>query len=243
MNNFQRSFGFGTLPVVVKNLIIINVIVFIGSLIILSKNEYLYNLLIVHYFQSDLFRPHQLVTAMFMHASFGHLLGNMLGLWVFGSMLENVWGPKKFLIFYMVCGLGANVCDQIYLFLKYYSEISVLQQQLEGARGLMESEMILTRLMELKRDAFSYASLGASGAVYGLIMGAALLFPNTELYLYFMIPIKLKYLAIIYGAIEVFAAMSSGGSGDNIAHLVHLGGMLFGFILIMIWRRDRRNFY
>ena len=243
MNNFQRSFGFGGLPLVVKNLIIINVIVFIGSLLILAKNEYLYNLLIVHYFQSDLFRPHQLVTAIFMHASFGHLLGNMLGLWVFGSMLENVWGPKKFLIFYMVCGIGANVCDQVYLFFKYYSEIEHLQRQYENARGILESELILTRLAELKREALNYASLGASGAVYGLIMGAALLFPNTELYLYFMIPIKLKYLAIIYGVIEVVAAMNSGQYGDNIAHLVHLGGMLFGFILIMIWKKDRQRFY
>jgi membrane associated rhomboid family serine protease len=243
VNNFQRSFGFGSLPMVVKNLIIINVIVFIGSLLILAKNEHFYNLLIVHYFQSELFRPHQLVSAMFMHGSFGHLLGNMLGLWVFGSMLENVWGPKKFLIFYMVCGLGANVCDQVYLFLKYYPEISSLQSQLETVKGLAESEVIMSKLIEVKQEALSYASLGASGAVYGLIMGAALLFPNTELYLYFMIPIKLKYLAIIYGAIELFAAMKTGGSGDNIAHLVHLGGMLFGFILIMLWRRDRSQFY
>ena len=228
---------------VVKNLIIINVIVFLASILLLSKNEHLYNLLIVHYFKSEFFRPHQLVTAIFMHASFGHLLGNMLGLWVFGSMLENAWGQKKFLIFYMACGLGANFCDQIYLFFKYYLPISSLESQIENAAYLIDSSPMLNRLIELKSDALSYASLGASGSIYGLIMGAALLFPNTELYLYFMIPIKLKYLAIIYGVVELFSAMNTGGRGDNIAHLVHLGGMLFGFILIMIWRKDRRNFY
>lgn len=241
MYNNYRPYGFGGLPVVVKNLLIINVLVFIFSILIQDSHPQINELLVVHYFQSDSFRPHQLVTAMFMHAGFGHLLGNMIGLWVFGSMLENVWGQKRFLIFYMVCGLGANVCDQIYLAFKFIPQINQLEALYDSTPGLTlyDKESIRQAIISIKE---SYASLGASGAVYGLIMGAALLFPNTEIYLYFMIPVKLKYLAIFYGLLELSSAVRPL-RGDNVAHLVHLGGMLFGFILITIWKKRRDEFY
>jgi membrane associated rhomboid family serine protease len=241
MSYEYRPNGFGGLPVVVKNLLIINVLVYVISLFLLSQAPRIFELLIVHYFQSDDFRPHQLVTAMFMHSpnGFGHIFGNMFGLWIFGSMLERVWGAKRFLIFYIVCGLGANICDQIYLYFKFTPVINELMLAMEKAGNYVEAEQY-NQLIQSVKD--SYASLGASGAIYGLIMGAAMLFPNTQLYLYFMIPIKMKWLAIIYGAIELYAVINTV-PGDNVAHLVHLGGMLFGFVLIKIWSRDKRHFY
>ncbi len=240
MYNQYRPYGFGGLPIVVKNLLLVNVLVFVFSVLMQESHPEINNLLIVHYFQSVDFRPHQLVTAMFMHAGFGHLLGNMIGLWVFGSMLENVWGQKRFLIFYMACGLGANLCDQLYLATKYIPQINQLEALLINPNlSDFENESVRQAIISIKEG---YASLGASGAVYGLIMGAAMLFPNTMIYLYFMIPVKLKYLAIFYGLIELTSAMSRM-PGDNVAHLVHLGGMLIGFILIMIWKKKRDEFY
>ncbi len=239
MSYQYRPSGFGRMPMVVKNLLIINVVVFLLTMILQGKAPRIIEMLIVHYFQADDFRPHQLVTAIFMHAGPGHLIGNMFGLWVFGSMLENVWGPKRFLIFYIVCGLGANIFDQAYLYFKFSPIIDQLNLIIENSNDIniiAEAEATISNVKN------SYASLGASGSIYGLIMGAAMLFPNTELYLYFFLPIKVKWFAIIYGAIEVYSVINAV-PGDNVAHLVHLGGMLFGFILIKICERDRRQFY
>ena len=234
----MRTNGFASIPLVTKNLLIINVLVFFLTKFLASKYD-LESVLNMHYVQSSNFRPHQFITHMFMHASIGHLLGNMLGVWVFGSMLENVWGPKRFLIFYLVTGLGACLCDQIYLFFSNYSVLS----ELKNIYNTTSNTVIATEAFEsMQRVKDYYVMLGASGAVYGLLMGAALLFPNTQINIYMVIPVKIKYLAVLYGISEVFLAIQAN-PGDSVAHLVHLGGMVFSFLMIQIWRKDRSKFF
>jgi membrane associated rhomboid family serine protease len=230
-----RPSGFATIPLVIKNLLIINVLVFILMSFLERAGSRIPGLLMMHYFQSEDFRPHQMVTHMFMHGSFMHLFGNMLSLWVFGSMLEGVWGPKRFLIFYMVTGVGAALCDQIYLGATRFGDIRDFQALYEST-GDLRALQVANFLKE------SFVTLGASGAVYGVLMGAALLFPNTEVYLYFAIPLKIKWLAIIMGVGELFATISAN-PGDNINHFVHLSGMAFSFVLIQLWKKKRNTFY
>ncbi len=196
-----------TTPVVL-NLIIINALVYVGQLV-LDKSIRLTNILALYSFKSEEFRPYQLVTHMFTHspASFFHILFNMYALWMFGSVLERVWGPKKFLIFYLVCGLAAGVAQ-------------MLTMQPPGL------------------------AVGASGAVMGLLAAFAYLFPNTEFFI-FPLPfaIKAKFMVVIYAAIDLFGGLHPG-TGSNIAHFAHLGGMVMGFILVIIWNKtNTKTFY
>ncbi len=201
---------------VVKNLVIINVLVFLAQ----SAMPKLEPLLMGHYPLGANFEPWQVITHMFMHGSLTHIFFNMFALVVFGSALERAWGSKRFLQYYMLCGIGA--------FFIYEATVGYEVFQLT--------------------DSISYEGLagrvvGASGCVYGLLLGFGMLFPNTELILLFPpIPIKAKYFVIIYGLIELSLAMSNS-PGDNVAHVAHLGGMLFGFLLIKQWQNNRKNFY
>lgn len=191
----------GQTPVVTKNLLIINGLAFLANMMLpLNLNAGLG----LFYPASSHFEPYQLVTHMFMHGNFMHLLFNMYALWLFGRILEQTWGPQRFFVYFMITALGA-AC--FYLFVKY----------LGGSPDLARPVV------------------GASGAVYGLLLGFGMLFPNAELMLIFLpIPIKAKYFVIGFGLIELFSGLSAGGGG-NIAHFAHLGGMLFGFILIRFW--------
>ena len=193
-----------TTPVVL-NLIIINALVYVAQLI-LDKSIGLTNMIALYPYDSGLFKPYQLVTHMFAHdpSNFFHILFNMYALWMFGSVLERVWGPKKFLIFYLACGIAAAVA-----------------QMLTGT-----------------------AAIGASGAVMGLLAAFAYLFPNTQFYILpFPFPIKAKYLVAIYAAIDLFGGLHPGAA-DNIAHFAHLGGMVMGFILVIIWgKTNNKTFY
>ncbi len=202
---------FGRLTPVVKSILIINVVVFIGTMM---SSGYLTGLLALFPFRSPYFMPYQLFTYMFVHGGFSHILFNMIGLVVFGSFLEQFWGQNKFLIFYLVTGIGAAL---FYGIINYF--------ELFGPAHL------------------GIPMVGASGAVYGLLMASAMLFPNTEVFLLFPpIPIKLKWLAIILGGISIFSSLNRA-AGDNVAHLAHLGGMVFAFILIKIWQKQRNDFY
>ena len=191
----------------VKNLLLINV----GMYVItdfLGMQLVKYTLML-HSFHSPEFQPFQLFTHMFLHGGFSHLLFNMLGLFFLGPLLERVWGSSRFLIFYMVCGVGAAVL---------FATISYFQ----GVLNPM---------------------LGASGAIYGLLMAIGMLFPNTEFMLLFPpIPLKAKYLALGLGLIALFSGLNNA-AGDNVAHFAHLGGMLFAFILLKIWQKKRGSFY
>lgn len=200
-NSMQR-----TTPVVL-NLIIINALVYVAQLV-LDRSIGLTNILALYSYNSEYFRPYQLVTHMFAHSPtmFFHILFNMYALWMFGSVLERVWGPKRFLIFYMVCGLAAGVAQ-----------------------------------MMLVKDG---AAVGASGAIMGLLAAFAYLFPNTKFFILpFPFPIKAKYMVAILAAIDLFGGFHPGNA-DNVAHFAHLGGMVMGFIIVLIWNKtNTKTFY
>lgn len=200
-NSMQR-----TTPVVL-NLIIINALVYVAQLV-LDKSIGLTNYLALYSYNSELFRPYQLVTHMFAHSPsmIFHILFNMYALWMFGSVLERVWGPKRFLIFYLICGLAAGVAQ-----------------------------------MMLVKDG---AAVGASGAIMGLLAAFAYLFPNTKFFILpFPFPIKAKYMVAILAAIDLFGGFHPGGA-DNVAHFAHLGGLVMGFILVLIWNKtNTKTFY
>ena len=200
-NNFRGSSRFTP---VVLNLIIINVIVFVAQLVFDSTLG-LTNILALYPYNSGLFEPYQLVTHMFAHGGFLHIFFNMYALYLFGTTLERVWGPKKFLIFYLVCGLAA---------------------------GLTQMFFVTTG-----------AAIGASGAIMGLLGAFAYTFPNTEFFILpIPFPIKAKYMAAIYAGIDLFGGVS--GSSDNIAHFAHLGGLVMGLILVIIWNKtNKKTFY
>ena len=224
---------FSFLPEVVKNLLIINGIFFLATIVAESKfGVDLTQLLGMHFPKSDQFKPLQIVTYMFMHGSFSHLFFNMFALWMFGSNIENYWGAKRFLIYYMVTGLGAIFIHYVVL---YYTEILPALREIEqyNILGRLEDAELFTKTY--------YNSIppvvGASGAVFGLLLAFGMLFPNQTIYLYFAIPIKAKYFVMLYGAIELFSGIYNS-SADNVAHFAHLGGMLFGFVLIRMWRKQ-----
>ena len=196
-------------PPIVKNLMIINVLVFVAQMIF-DKQYDLTMRLAMWPVDSPFFRPYQIVTHMFSHGSIGHIFFNMFSLWMFGKILENVWGGKRFLLFYLICGIGAAA---LHLAVEYFMG------------GIAPA-------------------VGASGAVMGVLVAFAYLFPNTELFILFIpFPIKAKWAAIGYVAIDLFSGVASF-SGDNIAHFAHLGGALTGFILVLVWNKgNRRKFY
>jgi len=235
------------IPPVVKNLIIINALMLFVTYILSMKGIDLANILGLHYIQSPEFKPYQLVTHMFMHGGFMHLLFNMFALWMFGRVLESVWGPKRFFIFYFVTGLGAAV---------FYTFVNFIEFQYIAAKMSPENvQMVMSQGAEILSQGKNYVgsegklnlilnvpTVGASGAVFGILLGFGMLFPNTQLMLLFPpIPIKAKYFVMGYGAIELFSGIANTGS--NIAHFAHLGGMLFGFFMIKYWNRTTNHFY
>ncbi len=193
---------------VVLNLIIINALVYVAQMI-MDKTTGLTEYIALYSYQSENFRPYQLVTHMFAHSptTLLHIIFNMYALWMFGVVLERVWGPRKFLIFYFVCGLAAGVAQMF--------------------------------AMDINGSA-----VGASGAIMGLLAAFAYLFPDTKFYIIpFPFPIKAKFMVAIYAAIDLFGGLHPGGA-DNIAHFAHLGGMVMGFILVIIWgKTDKKTFY
>ena len=219
----------------IKNLIIVNALVFFAQKIFGNNGPYgIENLFALHDIHSVYFRPHQLVTHLFMHGSFTHILFNMLALWMFGSILENLWGSKRFLVIYMLCGLGAALMHLGVLYMEmdkvmdYFQQLPFDQQQ---------------QLLYSDRFKVNTPTVGASGAVFGCLAAFGYLFPNSLIYLYFFIPIKAKWFVIIYAGLELWLGVQNS-AGDNVAHWAHLGGALVGFLLVLYWnKRNRRNFY
>lgn len=215
------------LPVVTKNLLYINGLMFLALMVAekygLDLNEYLG----LHLFVADDFKPFQIVTYMFMHGDFMHLLFNMFALFMFGRVLENVWGPKRFLTFYMFTGIGAGLIQEVVQFIYYDTQLAMYSGVNLGAGLIVPMSQYLNM----------WITVGASGAIYGILLAFAMTFPNEKLFIMpFPFPIKAKYFVIIFGAIELFSGMSNR-VGDNVAHFAHLGGMLFGLILILYWRK------
>ena len=240
--------AFRNTPPVTKNLIVANVAIWLLSLTIASISPIkIYQLLGLHPLSSPYFFPWQIVTHMFMHdmSRIFHILFNMWALWMFGRMLESVWGSRRFLIFYLVTGLGAAAFHLLVNYIQFAPEIA----QMKAAGGGRISTDIVNyvfegdtqRMIACKRSLIT-PTVGASGAVYGVLLGFGMLFPNTQLFIIpFPFPIKAKWLVIGVGVIEIVTGIT--GSSDGIAHFAHLGGMIFGFILIKYWNRFTRNFY
>jgi membrane associated rhomboid family serine protease len=276
MNNQQYSpSGFSLLPPVVKNLLIINGLFFLATISMESAFGIdLVKYLGLYYFRSDLFQPFQLVTYMFLHADIQHILYNMFALWMFGYLLENVWGSKRFLTYYLLTGIGAAVVqilvnyftfssidsaalayaqspslDAFTLFVKnhfpqYYENggtiknfISAWSLSPYSPEYMNQSAEYVNQLIKLRMDV---PTIGASGAVYGILFAFGWMFPNMLVYIYFLFPIKAKWIVIIYGAIELFSGISNNPS-DNVAHFAHLGGMVFGFFLLYYWKKKAFN--
>lgn len=246
--------NFRNIPPVVKNLLIINGLFFLATILLkdqINLTEYLG----LHYWKSEGFYPHQLVTYMFMHSSFDftHILFNMFAVWMFGRVLEQVWGSKRFLIYYIVTGLGAGIIQLLVAHFRLMSISDLLPPEaldyaiqhgydlMHGGKAPVEfvNNPIFVNAVVLMNS----TTVGASGAVFGILLAFGMLFPNTELMLLFPpIPIKAKWFVIGYGALELYMGFANNPN-DNVAHFAHLGGMLFGFIMIQLWKKDRTKFY
>lgn len=218
------------MPTVTKNLIIINILFFIGGIVASKYGIDLDQYLGLHFFLAGDFNLAQLFTYMFMHASFTHIFFNMFALFMFGRLLEQVWGPKRFLFYYIVCGIGAGVIQEVVQYIHYTMELSAYDSVNLGGMVLPMSEYLNMLI-----------TVGASGAIYAILLAFGMLFPNDRLFIFPLpMPIKAKYFVIGYAALELFLGISDRVS-DNVAHFAHLGGMLFGFILIMYWRKKGNN--
>lgn len=247
MNGYGR--GFLALPPVCKNIILINALMLLADFTVKSVfGTDLSSILGLYFPRSENFMPLQLITHMFMHANLWHLFFNMFALYMFGGILENIWGPKRFFIYYMVCGLGAAFVHESVIFFQYRKILNIIspdQLQMvlnDGAAYLNEGKVFTNDIMKDLQMLLNVPTVGASGAVFGILLAFGVLFPNTQLMLLFPpIPIKAKYFVIGYGAIELWLAVTQPGS--NIAHAAHLGGMLFGYILIKYWRKTTKTFY
>lgn len=214
------------IPTVTKNLLIINVLVFLATIVAQSYGLDLARYLGLHFFLADNFNIAQLITYMFMHGGFTHLFFNMFALWMFGRILEQVWGPKRFLFYYLICGIGAGFIQEIVQYVHYEMVLSTYTSVNTGYSVIPMGEYL--NMM---------TTVGASGAIYAILLGFGMLFPNQPLFIFPLpFPIKAKYFVIGYALIELYAGFANN-PGDNVAHFAHLGGMIFGFILIMYWRK------
>ncbi len=236
------------LPPVVKNLLIINIIFFVAKYLFTSINLTL--LLGVFYFDSPLFNTWQPITYMFMHGNISHIFFNMFALYMFGCVLEARWGAKKFIYFYFITGLGALALQmavqafEVYQITGYVINpnavsidyiTSMVQLNINGISQLKSQTLL---------DIYAGPMVGASGAIFGLLVAFGMLYPNTEMYIMFIpVPIKAKYIIPIYIVIELFLGVAQF-KGDSVAHYAHLGGALFGFILVKLWHnKNKDNFY
>src|SRR5688572_4799439 len=230
-----------SLPPIVKNLIFINALFFLATTFLFKDQFYfdgferdgLEGVFGLWPINHENFRPYQIFTHMFTHAGFMHLLFNMFSLWIFGRTLESVWGSKKFLLFYLVCGIGAAVAHMTVTYFQYEKVLDMIEMM--KATGQMEYVTML--------QSAPFYAVGASGAVMGVLVAFAYLFPNTELMLLFPpIPIKAKWLILIMVAYDLFSGL--GSTSDGIAHWAHLGGAAVGFILVYIWNKtNKKTFY
>ncbi|NTV83593.1 MAG: rhomboid family intramembrane serine protease [Bacteroidales bacterium] len=266
---------------VVKNLLIINGLMFLAQLVAeKSFGIRLEDSLGLRYPGSMAFMPWQFITYMFLHGSFMHLFFNMFALWMFGYALENIWGPRRFLVYYFITGIGAALVHYIVIYFQisptvvsidaiiadptapaifdfikqntlqlnqYSGEIYAQSQKFQEALEALaynpdnrQALLMARNFMVEYREYFMNLPnvIGASGAVFGILLAFGMLFPNTLIYIYFFFPLKAKYFVIIYGLIELFYGFS--GAESNVAHFAHLGGMIFGFFLILYWKKKGR---
>jgi membrane associated rhomboid family serine protease len=280
--NYQeyRPNRFSILPEVVKNILIINGIFYLATVILEQRGINLTDMLGLHYFTSEKFRIWQFVTYMFMHGSLSHIFFNMFAVWMFGAAVENMWGGKKFLIYYLLTGFGAALCHYAIVAYELHPFINMMNDYISNPSltGLQDIEQsgvfslyfspemsehneafvrdfnsmynvspaqalqFSTDYVEILKTDLLNAPLvvGASGAVFGLLLAYGMIFPDSIIYIYFALPIKAKYFVILYGAIELFSGIAAY-DGDNVAHFAHLGGLFTGLIIILFWKYKQRN--
>ena len=259
---------------VVKNLLIINVLLFLATYVLGAQfNFSLTRYLALYYPGSVDFRPYQFVTHMFMHGNFAHILFNMYAVWMFGTVIENMWGGQRFLFYYLFTGLGAAALHTLVNYIVFSGMAAditaftnspspeLFKQFVEAHKDFFNHSVYdfinkwsvspgdsgyiaiaLENMQHVYQSIINIPTVGASGAVFGILLAFGMMYPNVELMLLFLpIPIKAKWLVIGYGALELFLGFSQPGS--NIAHFAHIGGMLFGFILIKYWIVKSRKRY
>ncbi len=251
-----RPTRFQILPPVIKNLLIINALVFFAqNTEAVTSRINLDAVFALHTWQSELFKPWQLVTHMFMHGGFDHIFANMFALWMFGSILEGLWGSKRFLMFYLVCGFGAALFHLTALYIGNQQLINQFNvaESFESVKHFIDKNVTSSSYFgqpysketayRILQDHLNEATIGASGAVFGCLAAFGYLFPNTKLYIYFFIPLKAKWFVLLYAAFELTMAMRNS-AGDNVAHIAHLGGAVVGFALVYFWNKtNRKKFY
>lgn len=270
--------GFNMMPMVVKNLLILNGLFFLATLALgRSMQIDLYQIFGLRFFAAEAFRPWQFITYMFMHANFSHLFFNMFALWMFGNALENVWGPKRFLTYYLITGIGAALLHYGIFYFQMQPTLHAINEvmtnpNIEKISAFFNSGNFQVTSQEIKINYTSFVKdynyyiatdphkavaiaieflsqykidflnaplvVGASGSVFGILLAFGMLFPNTLIYMFFAIPIKAKYFVMLYGALELYFGVANR-PGDNVAHFAHLGGMVFGFLLLMLWKKRR----
>ena len=219
------------LPTVTKNLLIINVLAWMGTLALGKYGIDLHRLFGLHFFMAPSFRIWQLATYMFLHEGFQHIFFNMFAVWMFGRIMEDTWGSKRFLIFYLLCGIGAGLMQELCQFVHYEIALAPYEQVSMGGY-----------IVPMKTYLDGILTVGASGAVYGILLGYGMTFPNNQLFIIpFPFPIKAKWLVIGYVVLELGLGLRASAA-DNVAHFAHLGGMLVGFLIILYWKhKDRKD--
>ncbi len=217
------------IPPVTKNLLIITALCFFASVVAQRYGLDLNSILGLHFFKASDFNLYQLITYMFMHANFEHIFFNMFALWMFGRTLEQVWGGKRFLFFYIVCGVGAGLVQEAVQYIEYVTTLSQYDRAITDVGVMPMGEYL--NLMN---------TVGASGAIYGILLAFGMTFPNSQMFVFpIPFPIKAKWFVIGYALIEL--VLGVGASSDGIAHFAHLGGMIFALILILYWKKKDKN--
>jgi membrane associated rhomboid family serine protease len=219
------------LPTVVKNIVVINALVFLAQNVIPADQFNMEDVFALHTLQSSLYKPWQLITHMFMHADIMHIFFNMFALWFLGSILENLWGPNRFLTFYIVSGLGAALC---HLTVLYFQNQDIVNQF--NAMGADQQMFYADNV----KNILNQPTIGASGAVFGCLAAFGYLFPNMTIYIYFLFPLKAKWFVLLYTAVELLGAFRNS-AGDDVAHVAHLGGALAGFLMVYFWNKTNRR--
>ncbi len=247
MSDFFRNFAaFTTLftiqydcimpniPTVTKNLLVINMLAFLATQVLPAvSGTDLTSLLGLHFFMASDFRLYQLLTYMFMHGSWTHIILNMLMLWMFGAVVENTWGAKRYLFYYIFCGIGAGLCQELAQYVQYCVD------------GLADYQMVNIGSTVIPTDQYlnMLNTVGASGAIYALLLAFGMMFPNERMFI-MPIPVPIKAKWVVLGSILLeFVTGISPNISDGVAHMAHLGGMVFGVLLIVYWRRQARQGY
>ncbi|MDO4165461.1 MAG: rhomboid family intramembrane serine protease [Bacteroides sp.] len=235
------------LPTVTKNLLIINVLMFLATIVAQTYNIELDDYLGLHFVLAENFNAAQLITYMFMHGGFTHVFFNMFAVWMFGRILEQVWGPRRFLFYYLACGIGAALIQEVVVGIQYWSLTSGLSPDVidrvrdEGFKIIQQGMNYSDPTLGSLNIVLNGTTVGASGAVYAILLGFGVLFPNQSMFIFPLpFPIKAKYFVAGYALIELWAGFANNPS-DNVAHFAHLGGMLFGFFIIMYWKKKNRG--